>query len=178
MEATSKIATDNKQKAAANYNIGNTYMEEKKYEEAVKAYKEALRKNPQDENAKYNLSYALQMLKKQQGGGGKDKNKNEDKNQQNKDNQDKNKDENKDQQNKDDKGNDDKKQDEQKQQEQKDEQGKDKEDKQQQHPEPQPSKLSEQQAEQLLNALQQEEKKLQDKMKKGKAVPVRVEKDW
>ncbi|MBW7913410.1 MAG: hypothetical protein H3C54_06870, partial [Taibaiella sp.] len=45
-------------------------------------------------------------------------------------------------------------------------------------PQPQPSKLSEQQAEQLLNALQQEEKKLQDKLKQGKAVPVKVEKDW
>jgi ABC-type Fe3+-hydroxamate transport system substrate-binding protein len=38
--------------------------------------------------------------------------------------------------------------------------------------------LSEKQAEQLLNALQQEEKKLQDKMKKEKGAPVRMQKDW
>ncbi|MCB9047600.1 MAG: tetratricopeptide repeat protein [Chitinophagales bacterium] len=181
-EGTAKTAKEKDEQAAANYNIGNTYLEEKKYKEAVEAYKEALRKDPQDEQAKYNLSYALQMLKNQQGGGGKDKNKNEDKKDDKQDKQDKNKDENKDenkdkqdQENKDKKDGDKDKQDQQ-QQDQQDKKG-DKEEKEK-RPKPQPSKLSEQQAEQLLNALQQEEKKLQDKMKQGKAVPIKVEKDW
>ena len=174
-EGTAKTATEKEQQAAANYNIGNTYLEEKKYKEAVDAYKQALRKNPQDEQAKYNLSYALQMLKKQQGGGGDDKNKNEDKkDKEDKDKQDKqdeNKEDKKDE-NKDDKQ-DKKDKEKEGEQDKKEEEGeKDK------RPQPQPSKLSEQQAEQLLNALQQEEKKLQDKMKKGKGVPVKVEKDW
>lgn len=153
--------------ANADYNIGNTYMEGKKWEESIKSYKQALKMNPADEDARYNLAYAQAMLKKQQQGGGgdnkdkKDKDKNKDKNKdQNKDdkNKDKNKDQNKDQQDKN------------------KDQDKDKED--QQKPQPQPSKLNKQEAERLLQALSQEEKKLQDKAKKVKGSPVPVEKDW
>lgn len=174
-EGTAKTATERNEQAAAHYNIGNTYLEEKKYKEAVEAYKNALRKNPQDEQAKYNLSYALEMLKNQQGGGGNDKNKNEDKDkQQDQDKQDK-QDENKDNKNEENKEN---KQDQQDKQQQDQQDKKEEEQEKDKRPQPQPSKLSEQQAEQLLNALQQEEKKLQDKLKQGKAVPVKVEKDW
>jgi Ca-activated chloride channel family protein len=176
LAATSKTATDRKVKAGANYNIGNTYMQEQKWQEAVDAYKEALRNNPQDEAAKYNLSYALAKLKQEQknGGGGKD-NKDKNKDQQKKDQQNKgeNKDgqdqQNKDQQNKDGKDKEDKK----------DQKGDKDQDKQQdQRPQPQPGKLSEKEADQMLNALQQEEKKLHEKKEKGKGIPVKVEKDW
>jgi Ca-activated chloride channel family protein len=164
-EAAAKKATDKKGSAGANYNIGNTYMAEKKWEEAIEAYKKTLRNNPQDADAKYNLSYAKQMLKKE-GGGGKDKNKDQDKKDQ----------EQKDQQQKQDQ----QKQDQQKQEEQKDQQPKqgDQEKQEDEKPQPQPSKLSEKQAEQLLNALQQEEKKLQEKNKKKYGTPVKTEKDW
>jgi tetratricopeptide (TPR) repeat protein len=162
-----KLDTNRLGKSAANYNIGNTYMAEKKWEDAIDAYKKTLRTNPQDAEAKYNLSYAQQMVKKQGGG----KNNNKDKKEDKKD--DKNK---KDQQNKDDK---DKKDDKKDDKDKKDQQNKDdKKDEQDKKPEPQSSKLSEKQAEQLLNALQQEEKKLQDKHKKAKGVPVKVDKDW
>lgn len=174
-EGTAKTATEKNEQAAAHYNIGNTYLEEKKYKEAVEAYKNALRKNPQDEQAKYNLSYALEMLKNQQGGGGDDKNKNEDKkdkqDQDKQDKQDENKD-NKNEENKEDK------QDKEQQQQQDQQDKKEEQEEKDKRPQPQPSKLSEQQAEQLLNALQQEEKELQDKLKQGKGVPVKVEKDW
>jgi Ca-activated chloride channel family protein len=172
MDATAKTIKPKEGKAAVNYNVGNSYMAEQKWEEAIDAYKKALRNNPQDADAKYNLSYAEQMLKKQGGGGKNDKNKdNKDKKDQNKNskdqqNQDKDKQDNKD---KNDKGDKDKQQNDDKN---------NKEDKQDQHPQSQPSKLTEKQAEQLLNALQQEEKKLQDKMQKAKGVPVKVEKDW
>ncbi|MBS1772906.1 MAG: tetratricopeptide repeat protein [Bacteroidetes bacterium] len=166
LENTAKLDTNKLGKSAANYNIGNTYMSEQKWEEAIDAYKKALRANPQDADAKYNLSYAQQMLKKQQGGGGKnDKKDNKD----DKNNKDKNKGDNKDDksdkkdENKDDKGK---------------EENKGEKEQQQQKPESQPSKLTEKQAEQILNALQQEEKKLQDKHKKEKGVPVKVDKDW
>ena len=151
MAAAAKSATDKTGRSAANYNTGNTWMEEKKWKEAVDAYKQALRENPGDADAKYNLSYALAMMKKQGGSGG------------NNNQQDKDKDKNDEQ----------KKQEEQNKQEQ--QQKEDQQDKQQQ---PQPSKLSKQQADQLLNALQQEEKKLHDKMQKAKGSPSRVEKDW
>lgn len=174
-EGTAKTATEKNEQAAAHYNIGNTYLEEKKYKEAVEAYKNALRKNPQDEQAKYNLSYALEMLKNQQGGGGDDKNKNEDKkDKQDQDKQDK-QDENKDNKNEENK---EEKQDQQDKQQQDQQDKKEEQEEKNKRPQPQPSKLSEQQAEQLLNALQQEEKELQDKLKQGKGVPVKVEKDW
>ncbi|MCD6063420.1 MAG: tetratricopeptide repeat protein [Flavipsychrobacter sp.] len=169
MATTAKVAKEQPVKSAAQYNVGNTYMEEKKWQEAVDAYKQALKNNPQDADAKYNLSYALAMLKKNGGGGGgKDKQDKNDKGDKDKEQQDKNGDK-KDEQDKQDKQD--------QQQDQKDQQDKE-QDKQDQRPQPQPSKLSEQQAEQLLNALQQEEKKLQDKMQKGKGTPVKVEKDW
>lgn len=166
MTATAKMAKEQPVRSAANYNVGNTYLEEQKWQEAVEAYKQALRTNPQDADAKYNLSYALAMLKKNGGGGGggKDKKDKKDKGDKDKEQKDKNGDK-KDEQDKKDKQDQNNKQDKE-------------QDKQEQRPQPQPSKLSEQQAEQLLNALQQEEKKLQDKMQKGKAAPVKVEKDW
>ena len=46
------------------------------------------------------------------------------------------------------------------------------------NPSQQPSKLSKQQAEQLLQALMQEEKKLQDKKRQERAQPIKKEKDW
>lgn len=174
MDATAKNIKPKEGKAAVNYNVGNSYMAEQKWEDAIDAYKKALRNNPQDADAKYNLSYANQMLKKQQhnSGGKNDKKDNkdqkkDDKNKDDKQNQDKNKQDNKD---KNDKDNKDQQQDQNK--------DGDKEDKQDQRPQSQPSKLSEKQAEQLLNALQQEEKKLQGKLQKGKGTPVKVEKDW
>jgi len=165
MANTAKLAKDNGSRAAANYNVGNSYMAERKWEDAANAYKQTLRNNPQDADAKYNLSYAEQMMKQQQ---------------------------NKDQKNKKDQKKDDKKQDQKKQDQKKDDKDKkDKQDKGQgdkdkdnkdkkddQQPQGQPSKLSQQQADQLLNALQQEEKKLQDKMKKEKGTPVKMQKDW
>lgn len=171
LDAAAKNAKDKNSKSGVNYNIGNTYMSEKKWEEAINSYKKALRANPRDADAKYNLSYAQAMLKKDQQD-----------NKDNKDNKDK-KDQNKDQ-NKDNKDNKDKDKDkgdkDKKDQQDKGDQDKDKQDNKDkdQRPEPQPSKLSQQQAEQLLNALQQEEKKLQDKMQKEKGVPVKNDKDW
>ena len=162
MSATASAIKDKGGKAAANYNIGNTYMAQKKWEDAISSYKSTLRNNPQDADAKYNLSYAEQMMKKEQKSGGgknnkKDKDKKDQQNQQDKDKKDKDKD----------------KQDQQGKQDDKDKQG-DKDPK----PQGQPSKLTQKQADQLLNALQQEEKKLQDKLKKEKGIPVKMDKDW
>ena len=47
------------------HNIGNAFLKSKKYNEAIEAYKNALRLNPKDEDTRYNLSYALRMAKKQ-----------------------------------------------------------------------------------------------------------------
>ncbi|RYZ50123.1 MAG: tetratricopeptide repeat protein, partial [Sphingobacteriales bacterium] len=80
MDASAKTTTDKMQQAHAYHNIGNTWLEEKKWEEAIAAYKQALRLNPTDTDTKYNLAYAQAMLKKNGG----DKN-NKDKDKKNKD---------------------------------------------------------------------------------------------
>lgn len=175
MENTAKQAKEAQVKAGAYYNIGNSYMQEQKWEEAVHAYKNALRVNPQDADAKYNLSYALQMLKNKKGGKSDRENKEQskDQNQNNKENQNRQDEQDKDEGQ--DKNDPDKEQQDRNQDKSKDE---NKEDRQENRPQPQPSKLSQQQAEQLLNALSQEEKKLHENKEKGKGVPVRMDKDW
>lgn len=133
------------------YNMGNTHFETKKYEEAVEAYKMSLRLNPQDTTAKFNLAYAQLMLKKdqQQQQDNKDNKDNKD----DKDKKDQNKDQ-KDDQNKDQKD---------KPQDQKGDGDKDKD--QQQQPEP---KISKDQAEKMLQAIQSNEDKTQQKVKEKK----------
>jgi tetratricopeptide (TPR) repeat protein len=164
----SGIAQKNKDmniRAQAYHNMGNCYLESKDYQQSVDAYKNALRINPNDEDTRYNLAYALQKLKKQQQeqqkkdqDKDKDKDKNKDKNKNKDQDKDKDKDKNKDQdkdQNKDQKKNN----------------GQD---------QPEQQQMTKEQAEQLLNALNNDEKKVQEKLKKknAKAQRVKVEKDW
>lgn len=142
-------------KARALHNLGNSLLFSQKIDESIEAYKEALRNNPSDLDTKYNLAYA-QNLKKQQ----EDQQQNQDQQQQQ--NQDQ-------QQNKQDQQQQNKNQDQQQDQQQ-----------QQQQQQPQ-SKISRQNAEQLLQALQNAEKNIQDKVKKQQAQQVRAvrtEKDW
>jgi len=152
-------------KAKNLYNMGNTYAKDNKWKEAAEAYKSALKITPSDKDTRYNLAYANEKLRQQQQ---QDKNQDKDKEkdkEQEKD-KDKEKDKNKDQEDKDDK-------------QDPNEQKKDGDQKQDENGKPQPSKLSKQQAENLLNALRQEEKKVQDrKGQKGKAIVVPQDKDW
>lgn len=152
-------------KAGARYNIGNSYMSQQKWQDAVDAYKQSLRNNPNDADAKYNLSYALaKMRQQQQQGGGKNQQQQQQQNQQNKQNQQQQNQQNKDQ-----------KQGNQKQQQ---DQGEKEQQQQNQHPQPQSSKISQQQADNILKALAQDERKLHDRLQQRKAVPTRLEKDW
>jgi len=160
------LLKDTMLKAQSYHNMGNCSMEKKEYEEAVKAYKQALKLNPRDRDTKYNLAYANAKLKdKQQNGGG----------QKNKDNKD-NKDQNKKDQGKD--GKDKKDKDQKDKQGQKDKDGKG--DKQDQQSKNGAGKMSKEQAEKLLQALAAEEQKTQEKMQKKTAKPesVKVQKDW
>ena len=50
----------------AYYNLGNTYFQQKKLPEAAEAYKNALRRNPLDDEARYNLAYVLELMKQNQ----------------------------------------------------------------------------------------------------------------
>ncbi|MGY4386586.1 Ca-activated chloride channel family protein [Pedobacter sp. UYP24] len=152
-------------KAKAYHNLGNTLLESKKLEESINAYKKSLISNPKDDETRYNLAYAQEMLKKQQQ---KDKD-NKDKKDKNKDKKNDKKDPSKD------------KQDPNKEKKDQDKDKKDKDNKDQNKGEqPQPDKLSKDDAERMLDALNQEEKKTQDKLKnkKAKGVKGRIVKDW
>jgi Ca-activated chloride channel family protein len=74
-------------KAGAYHNLGNALLAGKKYDESIDAYKKALLNNPNDDQTRYNLAYAQEMLKKQQN---KNKN-NQNNNYQNKNKSDKDK---------------------------------------------------------------------------------------
>ena len=76
------------QQAGVLHNLGNVAMKKKDYQSAVQSYEEALLRNPEDENTRYNLALAQKLLQQQ--------NKNNNNNQQQK--QDPNKDKNKDKQ--------------------------------------------------------------------------------
>ena len=153
-------------KAKAYHNLGNSLLESKKLEESIEAYKKSLINNPKDDETRYNLAYAQEKLKQQQQQQNKDKNKDKNKKDQDKKDQDK-KDQNKDQ-NKDNKD-----------QQNKDKQDQDKKD-QKDGQQPQPDKLSKEDAERMLEALKNEEKNTQDKLKnkKAKGVKGRIVKDW
>ncbi|MCH7973134.1 MAG: tetratricopeptide repeat protein [Bacteroidetes bacterium] len=71
-------------KSKVYYNIGNSFLKQKKLKESIEAYKNALKLSPNDIQTKYNLSYALQQMKKNKNKNDKNKNKDKDKNQQEK----------------------------------------------------------------------------------------------
>lgn len=159
-EATTS-ATTKKEKHQAYHNLGNTLMLEKNYQGAVESYKNALRNNPYDEQTRYNYALAKKFLKEnppKSGGGGNDKDKNKD---QDKDNK-------KDQNQQDQNENKDKKDD-------KNKEG-DKEDK----GNPQPQGADKQKIENILEAVNNAEKKIQEKVnaRKEKGVRIQTDKDW
>ena len=173
------------------HNLGNTFMKTKEYDKAVQAYKEALRYDSTDEQTRYNLAVARDMLKKnppkndnKDNKDNKDnqdnKNNKDNKNDKNKDNQD-NKD-NKDNKNDKNKDNQDNKNDKDKNkdnQDNKDDKN-DKGDKDNDNQKPRPSSLSPQQMERILEAMNSEERKTQEKVngQKVKGQRSKSEKDW
>ena len=170
------------------HNLGNTFMKTKEYDKAVQAYKEALRYDSTDEQTRYNLAVAKDMLKKNPPKNDNKDNKDNKNNQDNKDNKnDKNKDnqdnkDNKNDKNKDNQDNKDNKNDKDKNkdnQDNKDDKN-DKGDKDKDNQKPRPSSLSPQQMERILEAMNNEERKTQEKVngQKVKGQRSKSEKDW
>lgn len=154
--AATKIEKDKQKLASVYHNMGVLLQAGKDYGKAVDAYKMSLRNNPTDNETRYNLALAQKLLKDQQ------------------QNQDQNKDQNKDQ----DKEDQQKKQDQQQDKDKKDDQ---KKEDQQQPPKPEKkeNEMSKENAEQLLNSVMQDEKDVQDKVKKQQVIHGgRLEKDW
>lgn len=144
-DAAIKISKSKNDQSATWYNKGVSLQNNKKLPECIDAYKNALRLNPADEDARFNLQKALQQQQKQQ--------------QKDKDDKDKKKPKD-----------DPKQKDKQKQKEDKDKN---------EQPKPQPSKMTQKEAEEKLKALLQQEKNLQNRLRKVDAAsPNRPEKDW
>ena len=125
-------SSDKNLQQQAYYNKGVTFSKQQQLEESIKAWKQALKMNPDDKVTRENLEKALRELKK--------------------------------------------KQEEEKQK--KEQKQKKQQDKQKEKPKQQ-SKLTQQRVEQLLKALQQKEKEVNDKLNQNKvASPSKPEKDW
>ena len=143
------------------YNLGNTQYAQQKYKEALSSYRQAMRCNPNDEDAKFNYAFTKRLIQQQ-----------EQQQQQNQQNQDQNQNQNKDNQDKQDNQNQQDKQDKQQPQNQ---EGKEEQQEGGQRPE---GAMTPEQQEALLQAIQAEEDKTQDKLKEKAAVLIRGNKNW
>ncbi len=186
---TQKFATTKEAKHKAFHNMGNVYMQKKEYEKAVEAYKNGLRNNPEDEETRYNYALAKKLLenqtppeeqeqddkKDQKDQQEKDKDKDQEGDQDNKDEQDPGKEGEKGDQSKDD--GEPKNEGDQKKDQKENKNGDEPEEKKQT---PKQGQLSPQQVQSLLEAMNNQEKKVQDKVnaKKVKGTPIRGKKDW
>lgn len=146
-----KIEKDKANLGQIYHNMGTIFMSQKDYVKAVEAYKQSLRNNPKDDETRYNLALAQKLLKDQQ---------------QNQQNQDQNQ-EQKEQEKEQDKQNQNKQEQQQNQ------------DQQPPKPEKKDNEMSKENAEQLLKSVMQDEKDVQDKVKKQQVLQGgKLEKDW
>lgn len=137
--AVANIEKDKDNLAKDLHNVGVIWHTQKDYQKAIAAYKDALRKNPHDDETRYNLALAMKMLKD----GQQQQNQNQEQNQQEQQEQQQNE-----------------------QQQQNQEQNND-------------NQMSKENAEQLLRSVMQDEKDVQDRVKKQVNIKGnRLEKDW
>lgn len=142
-----------KERLAATYhNIGNACYAQQQYDKAVAAYQESLRRNPKDNDTRYNLVKAMQQLQQQQ--------------------QQQNQDQKQDQQQQNDSTQ------QQQQQPQQQEQQPDNQQNQEQQQQEQDQQMDKETAEQILQALEQDEQETQEKLQRQQGKKRRVEKEW
>ncbi len=140
-----------KQKAAKTYhNLGNSLFAQQQYDKAIAAYQQSLRANPKDNDTRYNMVKAMQMLQQQQ--------QQQQQNQQNQDQQ--------------------QQQQDQQQQQQEQEQNQDQQQQEQQQQQQDEQQMDQETAEQILQALEQDEQDTQEKLQRQQGSKRRVEKDW
>ena len=158
------------ERADAYYNLGNSQFVQQKLQEALKSYRQSLVLRPDDMEAKYNYALTKKLLEQQQQNQqNQQNNQNQDQNQNQQDNQNQQNDQNQNQ--------------DQNQDQNKDNQGGGEDEKEQQPPQPQGQKprsgMSEEQQQQLLNAIQAQEDKTQEKLdEKKKGILIRGKKNW
>ena len=135
------------------YNLGNTLFVQQRLEEALDCYRNAMRLNPDDKEAKFNYALTKELLKQQQN------------QQQQQQNQDQNQDQNQNQ-------------DQQQQQQPQDQQDKEQNQDQKEQEQQSEQQISEQEQQAMLEAIQAQEDKTQDKLKEKKDVLIRGGKNW
>ena len=140
------------------HNMGVILQSSKQYDACIEAYKKSLRNNSADHETRYNLSVAQKMKKEQ-----------EEQQQQNQQQQNQEQEEQKEE-----------RQEEQPQQNQNQEQQKEQEQQQQEQQQPQQQNMSKENAEQMLKAMMQDEKEIQEKVQKAmqEVQPRKFDKDW
>ncbi len=152
LDAASRLEKDKEKLAHIYHNMGVILQASKQLPQCIEAYKQALRNNPKDDETRYNLALAQKQLKDQQ-----------------QQNQNQNKDQKQDQ----------KQDDKQQNKDQQDQDKKDQQQNNQQQQQQNQNQMSKENAEQLLKAAMQDEKNVQDKVKKAVQVQGRkLEKDW
>ena len=151
---TAKLEKDPVRLSSSYNNLGTIYQDEQDYKKAIEAYKSALRRNSNHKNARYNLELCKRKLKQQQNNQSSDKNKSD---------KDKDKDKKKKQPRNQNQKNNNQKNNNQKNKQQKDDQG-----------------MSKDNAEQLLNAVKQQEKETQERLSRVMRQPSdkKLDKNW
>lgn len=152
LQATTPFANDDKQRLASLFhNLGNSYLFGQNIDQSIEAYKQALRHNPLDDETRYNLIAAMKLKDEQE--------------EQEEEHQDQQEQEQQEQQ-------------EQEQEQQEQEQEQEQQDQQQQQQQ-ESEGISRENAERLLQALEEDEKELLEKMNQNREKqPVRIEKNW
>ena len=152
-----KRTTDKKNLAEVHHNMGVICQASKDYARAVEYYKQALRENPTDHETRYNLAVAMKQLQNQQ---------QQQQNEQQNENKEQEKQEQEQQQN-------------QQQQQEEQQQQEQQQQEQEQQAQENEDEMSKENAEQLLESAMQDEKEVQEKVKKMMQIRgKKLDKDW
>jgi Ca-activated chloride channel family protein len=153
----------NDQQALADYNKGKLLSEQENFDEALSHFREALRKNPEDEDARFNYELAQRMKQQQE----------QEQQEQQQDSQSDQDDSEGEQEQENDQNQD------ENQQQNPNQQPQDQEQPQNQEQRPEPSNMSEQEAENILDALEQLERELlENREKEANVSSQQNDKDW
>lgn len=164
-ERFKSLSNDPSLHTMADYNTGNLYSESEEFETAVTHYRNALRNSPQDPDAMHNYELAMRQLQQQQ----------EQQDQEGDENQEQNQDQNQNQEQQDQNQDQDQDQDQNQNQEQPQQQPEPGDEQQSQQPQ---SDMSLEEAENVLDALEQQERELLRERQKESEEPIRNENDW
>ncbi len=179
LEAAATLADDPKLQAQAHFNAGNAYMAQQKFKQAVEQYKSALRADPTDKDAKYNLAYAMKMMNNPP----PDQQKEEEENSEGENEEEKNKPQDQD-------GENNKQEGENQEESENDEEGSEGESNEKPKPgeqnegdadteQPEQGMISKEYVDQLLKDSEKEDSRVRAKMMKQKrAKPQKIDKDW